>query len=101
MGHKPTASVAMSLSSHRAIPIPHKYVGVWPRKPWLSSPMESWVQLRAAHGYASRHTVKVRGLVQSMWSTNKGRDCTYLANDYSSQERPLVGGLGMDMGGRS
>ena len=50
--------------------------------------MYSWVQPPAAHGYASPRTMKVRGLVQSMWST-------------SGQERPLVGGSGMDTGGCS
>ena len=62
--------------------------------------MESCVQLPPAHGYASPHTMKVRGLVQSMVSTSDGRDWTSRAHEGSGQERPLAGGSGMDTGGR-
>ena len=89
----------MSLSPHMAIPITHKYAGVRPRAPWLESPMESWVQLPAAHGYASPRTMKVRGLVQLMVSTSDGRDWTYRAHEGSGQERPLARGSGTNTGG--
>ena len=62
--------------------------------------MESWVQLPPAHGYTSPRTMKVRGLVQSMVSTNDGRDWAYRAHEGSGQEHPLAGGSGMDTGGR-
>ena len=62
--------------------------------------MGSWDQLPPAHRYTSPHTMKVRGLVQSMVSTSDGRDCTYPTHEGSGQERPLAGGSRTDTGGR-
>ena len=47
--------------------------------------MASWVQLPPAHEYACPCTVKVRNLVQAMWSTSEGRNWMYLADRWWPQ----------------